>query len=775
MRNSFMKLSKKQLFGIIALLIIVATIPVTIYIGKKQQELRQRAAGELTALYFAQSGTTSPLSSLAVTPGSTVSLDFYLNAKTSNISGFDITVTADPSLSISQITAGADANKFNVPIFATINTQTNSLRYAKVTTDTNAVITGLLHIATVTFKASAQGTGTINIPSALITSTASSTGLSVAHPPLPYTIAILTPTPTSPPVPTPPAACGNTPADIMLVIDRSSSMNNPTTTGGVTKIQAAIAAAQTFVDLIAADTQVPNRVGLVTFAKTSSLNNPLTTDFASVKSQLGQIKALGYTCTQCAAQTTNQEIQTHGRTNVKKVAILLTDGLPNFLIGGTASVSAAVAQQATITEIQNGFNASNTAYYTIGLGKDVNAKFLTTIANMTNAQYYFSPSTDQLAQIYQDLSRIIGKGAVSGTVFNDKNNNGVFDTGEPPLSGWTINLKDSLNTRIINNATSGSSGTYSFTGLCDGGYAVNEVKQAGWTQTVPVNPNYYPIIIKNGNSFANKNFGNTQSMCGLSCTNDTSCQGSTGGCTSCIGGVCKAPPATTATPTPTNTPVPTGTPVPTPTPKPTNTPAPTSTPIPTSTPKPTPTPVPGDTQLAFTLFLHGLGYGGDNEKPGAPGNLTPLHPQRTITVTITDTNNNPLPVKQGLITYDSVQGNFTGTIDIGNAITNGSYNIRVKTDQFLQRLIPGIQTLTTGQVNIVPTASLVAGDIVTNNQLDIQDYNILIGCYSSDPANHPPVSCTPSQQAAADLTDDGFVNGDDYNLFLRELSTQAGE
>lgn len=55
-----------------------------------------------------------------------------------------------------------------------------------------------------------------------------------------------------------------------------------------------------------------------------------------------------------------------------------------------------------------------------------------------------------------------------------------------------------------------------------------------------------------------------------------------------------------------------------------------------------------------------------------------------------------------------------------------------------------------------------------DNQLDIQDYNILLSCFDS---KFNTSTCISKE---ADLDDDGTVGGADYNLFLRELSVQRG-
>jgi len=90
----------------------------------------------------------------------------------------------------------------------------------------------------------------------------------------------------------------------------------------------------------------------------------------------------------------------------------------------------------------------------------------------------------------------------SGTKFEDSNGNGVRDTGEGALSGWTMNLyKDAGTTGTLDAAddndpnlagiqpfattVTGSGGSYAFTALQNGNYIVCEVNKAGWTQSAP--------------------------------------------------------------------------------------------------------------------------------------------------------------------------------------------------------------------------------------------------------------------------------------------------
>lgn len=237
--------------------------------------------------------------------------------------------------------------------------------------------------------------------------------------------------------------------------------------------------------------------------------------------------------------------------------------------------------------------------------------------------------------------------------------------------------------------------------------------------------------------------------------------------------------APTATPTPTvyyqPTPTPTAyiTPVP-PTPYVTITPTPYVTPTgyPTSTPMPTTTPVPGSTQLALTLALHGIGKGGDSANPTSTGNTTPLHPQRPVIVDIYDNSNTLVKTQQGTVSYDAESGLFKGIIGLEGAVYNGFYTIKVKTNQFLRALVPGIHNLATGQTFEMQKTTLINGDINNDNMVNILDYNLLIGCYS-DLA--PATNCASGDEVRSDITDDGHVNQFDYNLFLRELTNQGGQ
>jgi hypothetical protein len=234
-----------------------------------------------------------------------------------------------------------------------------------------------------------------------------------------------------------------------------------------------------------------------------------------------------------------------------------------------------------------------------------------------------------------------------------------------------------------------------------------------------------------------------------------------------IGGFPTAIPTAIPTSTPTPTPIP-ATPTPVPTAIPTAVPTPI---IPTSTPIPTAAITPGSTTLALNLGLQGIGKGGDSSNPEAQGTLNPLHPQRSVSVQVYNSQNQLVADKAGTVTYDIESGLFNGQISLGTSILTGSYTVKVKSDQYLRTLIPGIQTITSGSINTLASASLRSGDINGDNQINIVDYTILMGCYSD---LLPATDCTGNNAALSDLTDDGHVNQIDYNFFLRQMSSVEG-
>ena len=106
-------------------------------------------------------------------------------------------------------------------------------------------------------------------------------------------------------------------------------------------------------------------------------------------------------------------------------------------------------------------------------------------------------------------------GEKGGMKFNDLNGDGVKDSGEPGLDGWTINLYDSSVTTLLDTKTTSGGGLYSFTGLAAGDYVVCEVLQSGWVQTLPTagptcpdGTDGYSFTVDSGFTETSNDFGN---------------------------------------------------------------------------------------------------------------------------------------------------------------------------------------------------------------------------------------------------------------------------
>ncbi len=102
-------------------------------------------------------------------------------------------------------------------------------------------------------------------------------------------------------------------------------------------------------------------------------------------------------------------------------------------------------------------------------------------------------------------------GKISGSKFNDLDEDGDWDGGEPGIEGWKIYLDMNGNRQYDTgepHAFTNSNGDYEFTGLAPGLYVVDEVHPAGWAQTYPGNEGRYTELIDADEIVTDRNFGN---------------------------------------------------------------------------------------------------------------------------------------------------------------------------------------------------------------------------------------------------------------------------
>lgn len=201
----------------------------------------------------------------------------------------------------------------------------------------------------------------------------------------------------------------------------------------------------------------------------------------------------------------------------------------------------------------------------------------------------------------------------------------------------------------------------------------------------------------------------------------------------------------------------------------------------------TPEPTSITTSLSLDLLLHGVGAAGDNPNPRGNdlSNKNPLHPQRDVDIIIIDSTNQVIATQAGAILYDNGDGSFKGKVDLGTSFPTGNYNIKIKTDRYLRKLVPGIQTITNLKDNKIPQIDVVAGDVNDDNILNVLDYNAFLDCGYGEINPIPMIdpNSTFNKQPCqvhkpvinVDVDDNGVVDSPDYNLFLRELSVQNGD
>ena len=103
-----------------------------------------------------------------------------------------------------------------------------------------------------------------------------------------------------------------------------------------------------------------------------------------------------------------------------------------------------------------------------------------------------------------------GEGStITGQKFHDKNCDGEFSSYELAmgLSGWEIQLIDPSNGQVIETQFTDDLGFYYFRNLPAGNYAISEVNQNNWDQTLPLN-NYYQVDLGTFDVQGGFHFGN---------------------------------------------------------------------------------------------------------------------------------------------------------------------------------------------------------------------------------------------------------------------------
>lgn len=105
---------------------------------------------------------------------------------------------------------------------------------------------------------------------------------------------------------------------------------------------------------------------------------------------------------------------------------------------------------------------------------------------------------------------------IIGTKWNDLNQNGVRDAGEPGLASWVIYLDTNANNQLDSGesfSVTDANGDYSFSTLAAGDYRVNEVRQDGWLQTFPT-IGHWDVTVGQGELLTGIDFGDHELLPG---------------------------------------------------------------------------------------------------------------------------------------------------------------------------------------------------------------------------------------------------------------------
>jgi subtilisin-like proprotein convertase family protein len=96
-------------------------------------------------------------------------------------------------------------------------------------------------------------------------------------------------------------------------------------------------------------------------------------------------------------------------------------------------------------------------------------------------------------------------GKITGSKWNDFDNDGVQDANEPPLAGWTVYADWNNNSSLDAGeptAVTDTSGNYTLTGLPARSYNVREVQHANWAQSFPAPATFgTPVVNVAGQGF----------------------------------------------------------------------------------------------------------------------------------------------------------------------------------------------------------------------------------------------------------------------------------
>lgn len=173
------------------------------------------------------------------------------------------------------------------------------------------------------------------------------------------------------------------PLSVVLTLDTSGSMSKAMGT--------AKSAANSFVDSLASN----DSVGVIGFSRTVSLLAPIGSSRESAKTTVNTLVPRGDTALFDALYASLEA--TRGRSG-RRAVVLLSDGVDDDGYGKVLS-------KKTISDVVALAKELNVPVFTIGLGTEIDAATLQTVAHESGGAYFAAPTPEELQALYQKLGK----------------------------------------------------------------------------------------------------------------------------------------------------------------------------------------------------------------------------------------------------------------------------------------------------------------------------------------------------------------------------------
>ncbi len=206
-------------------------------------------------------------------------------------------------------------------------------------------------------------------------------------------------------------------ADVMLVLDLSSSMVNEIIDDkGTCRLDILKPAACSLVDSLVGFENSQSQVGVIGFWNECSLISGLTNDADALKTAINGLVGQNGTAMSGAFRAAKDVLAQTGRPDAPDVIVLVTDGTPYEMGSDGNRIEDAATNFAIVTEAVNECKAAGNIVYTVGIGVNTETNiFLQGCATDTTKAYTTATGSD-LTNIFADLSGAISVSASANNV-----------------------------------------------------------------------------------------------------------------------------------------------------------------------------------------------------------------------------------------------------------------------------------------------------------------------------------------------------------------------